>query len=218
MIIAIDGPAGVGKSTVAKALAETLGLQVLDTGAMYRAITWKALEAGLDVADGKACAELAVATRLSFGEEGIVVDGSLREREIRSPEVDRAVSVVAAHPALRAAIVPLQRHVALNGAVAEGRDTTTVVFPEAEHRFFLSASPEERARRREGQRGGGESYESILAEIQRRDHMDSTRADSPLKKGEGVCVVETDGLEAAEVVASVLASIRGESTDSVCGS
>ena len=208
MIVAIDGPAGAGKSTVAKALAEALGLQLLDTGAMYRAITWKALDRGMDVEDGEACAVLAAETRLGFDATGIVVDGVVRESEIRSVEVDRAVSALAAHPAVRAAIVPVQREVAADGAVAEGRDTTTVVFPEAEHRFYLSASAEERARRRALQRGGRESYESILADIERRDHQDSTRADSPLKRGAGVQVLETDGLDAAEVVAALLDVVR----------
>ena len=208
MIVAIDGPAGAGKSTVAKALAEVLGLPLLDTGAMYRAITWKALDRGVEVEDGVACGALAEGTRLGFCAEGIVVDGEVRESEIRIVDVDRAVSVVAAHPAVRAAIVPLQREAAAEGAVAEGRDTTTVVFPGAEHRFYLSASAEERARRRASQRGGGEAYESILAGIERRDHQDSTRAESPLKRGAGVQVVETDGLSAAEVVALLLGVVR----------
>ena len=208
MIVAIDGPAGVGKSTVAKALAAALGLRVLDTGAMYRAVTWKALAEGVDVGDGGACGSLAEGIQLGFGAEGIVIDGVGRESEIRSVEVDRAVSIVAAHSAVRAAIVPMQREIAVDGAVAEGRDTTTVVFPQAEHRFFLAASAEERSRRRAAQRGGEESLQSILAEIERRDRLDSTRADSPLRRGEGVRVVETDGLDAAGVVAEMLAVIR----------
>lgn len=210
MIVAIDGPAGAGKSTVARALAETLGLELLDTGAMYRAITWKALNAGVDISDGEACGGVAAETRLGFNDEGVIVDGVHRESEIRSSEVDRAVSTVAAHPAVRRAIVPKQREVAADGAVAEGRDTTTVVFPRADHRFFLSASAQERARRRMTQRGGGESYDTILADIERRDHVDSTREDSPLKRGEGVIVVETDGLSASEVVAWMLQAIRGD--------
>lgn len=210
MIVAIDGPAGAGKSTVAKALAQALGLQLLDTGAMYRAITWRVLECGVEAENGEACAALASGTRLGFGPGGIEVDGVSRESEIRSIEVDRAVSTVAAHPAVRAAVVPLQRDVAAGGAVAEGRDTTTVVFPEAEHRFYLSASAEERARRRAEQRGGSEPFDSILADITHRDHLDSTREDSPLKRGAGVQVVETDGMDAAQVVALLLDAIRGE--------
>jgi cytidylate kinase len=209
VIVAIDGPAGAGKSTVARLLAERLGLRVLDTGAMYRAITWKVLEAGAAIEDEAACAALSVETQLGFSSAGILIDGVLREEEIRSAAVDRAVSIVAAHTGVRAAIVPLQREVARGGAVAEGRDTTTVVFPEAEQRFYLSASAEERARRRSAERGPEASYESILAAIERRDHLDSTRADSPLRLGEGVVVVETDALDAEGVVERILDSISG---------
>jgi cytidylate kinase len=216
MIVAIDGPAGAGKSTVAKALAGVLGVPFLDTGAMYRAITWKVLEDGFELADAEACASLARRTHLAFSAEGLCVDGVLRGAEIRSADVDKAVSIVAAHSGVRAAIVPLQREMAAEagGAVAEGRDVTTVVFPEADHRFFLSASAEERARRRTMQRrageGGaaGEGYELILAAIKRRDHLDSTRADSPLMRGEGVSVVDTGTLEASEVVKLMLSIIK----------
>ena len=210
MIVAIDGPAGAGKSTVARALASSLGLPFLDTGAMYRGITWKVLSEGLAITDGEACAALAMSTELSFGPEGLCVEGVLREDEIRSAEVDLAVSVVSAHSGVRGAIVPLQRAMAAEagGAVAEGRDVTTVVFPGADHRFFLSASAEERARRRTLQRGSEEGFEEILAAIKRRDHLDSTRADSPLLRGEGVSVVETGSLEANEVVELMLSIVR----------
>ena len=210
MIVDIDGPAGAGKSTVARALASSLGLPFLDTGAMYRGITWKVLSEGLAITDGEACAALAMSTELSFGPEGLCVEGVLREDEIRSAEVDLAVSVVSAHSGVRGAIVPLQRAMAAEagGAVAEGRDVTTVVFPGADHRFFLSASAEERARRRTLQRGSEEGFEEILAAIKRRDHLDSTRADSPLLRGEGVSVVETGSLEANEVVELMLSIVR----------
>jgi len=210
LIVAIDGPAGAGKSTVARALASSLGLPFLDTGAMYRGITWKVLSEGLAITDGEACAALAMSTELSFGPEGLCVEGVLREDEIRSAEVDLAVSVVSAHSGVRGAIVPLQRAMAAEagGAVAEGRDVTTVVFPGADHRFFLSASAEERARRRTLQRGSEEGFEEILAAIKRRDHLDSTRADSPLLRGEGVSVVETGSLEANEVVELMLSIVR----------
>ena len=209
MIVAIDGPAGAGKSTGARALADTLGLALLDTGAMYRGITWKALELGIDIHDGAACSHLASEPQLRFDPAGIQVDGVGSEAEIRSREVDQAVSIVAAHPLVRAAIVPTQREVAGAGAVAEGRDTTTVVFPGADHRFFLLASPEERARRRCLQRGDESSFEEVLDGIRRRDHLDSTREDSPLKRGEGVIVVDTDGLNADEVAARLITAIRG---------
>jgi cytidylate kinase len=177
---------------------------------MYRAVTWRVLVEGEPIEDEATCGSLAMMTHLAFAPEGICVDGVLRELEIRSAEVDRAVSVVAAHPAVRAAIVPLQRGMAADagGAVAEGRDVTTVVFPEADHRFFLSASPEVRARRRSLQRGPEEVFEDVLAEIKRRDHLDSTRADSPLMRGEGVSVIETGGLGAREVVELMLSIIH----------
>jgi len=212
VIVAIDGPAGAGKSTVARSLAEALGLVLLDTGAMYRAITWLVLDSGLDIHDAAACAAVAAGAELSFDRRGVVVNGVSRESEIRSRVVDQAVSIVAAHPAVRAAIVPNQRAVAQGGAVAEGRDTTTVVFPGAEHRFFLSASAEERARRRAKQRGGTEAIEEILADIERRDHLDSTREDSPLKRGEGVLVVDTYGLSVDEVVSKLMGLIHGASS------
>lgn len=210
MIVAIDGPAGAGKSTVAKALAGVLGVPFLDTGAMYRAVTWKVLSEGGVIEDEAVCASCAASTHLAFSPEGLCVDGVLRESEIRSVAVDRAVSVVSAHPGVRAAIVPLQRGMAADagGAVAEGRDITTVVFPEADQRFFLAASPEERARRRTLQRGADEVFEEVLADIKRRDHLDSTRADSPLMRGEGVSVIETGGLEAREVVELMLSIIH----------
>jgi len=208
LIVAIDGPAGAGKSTVARALAEALGVALLDTGAMYRAVTWCALARGVDVQDEAACAALAADLEIGFDAVGVVVDGVQREAEIRSREVDQAVSVVAAHSLVRRAIVPTQRAVARDGAVAEGRDTTTVVFPGADYRFFLSASAEERARRRASQRGDAAGYEEILADIERRDHLDSTRADSPLIRGEGVVEVDTDGLSAQEVVEELLKVIH----------
>ena len=210
MIVAIDGPAGAGKSTVAKALASALGLPFLDTGAMYRGITWRVLDEGLAIDDEEACAALAMSTELSFSPEGLCVDGVLREDEVRSVEVDMAVSAVSAYSGVRKAIVPLQRAMAASagGAVAEGRDITTVVFPGADHRFFLSASAEERARRRTLQRGAEEDFEEVLAAIKRRDHLDSTRADSPLVRGEGVSVVETGSLGASEVVDLMLSIIH----------
>ena len=208
MIVAIDGPAGAGKSTVARRCAEALGLDLLDTGAMYRAVTWEVLARGVDLHDEAGCAGVAAELELDFDEAGVLVDGVSREAEIRSREVDLAVSIVAAHSAVRRAIVPSQRKIASAGAVAEGRDTTTVVFPQADHRFFLSASAEERARRRAAQRGTGADYEEILADIQRRDRLDSTRADSPLTLGEGVIELCTDGLSADEVVEALLRLIR----------
>ena len=214
MIIAIDGPAGAGKSTVAAGVARALGIPFLDTGAMYRAVTLAVLERGLHPGDGRACGEIAAELALSFDDEGrILVGGEPGEPDIRSRTVTRNVSAVSAHPAVREAIVARQRELAaqLPGIVAEGRDTTTVVFPEADHKFFLDASPEERARRRARQ-GGREAergaLEAILADIARRDRLDATRAHSPLVQAPDAVRIEADERSADEVVALILARVR----------
>ncbi len=211
MKIAIDGPAGAGKSTVARRVARALGLPFLDTGAMYRAVALVALERGVDPADEEACAEIAREIELTFDGEGrLLVDGVPREEEIRSPRVDAVVSQVSAHPAVRAAIVPHQRRFAeeAGGVVAEGRDTTTVVFPDADLKVFLTASVEERARRRAAQSGREGEVEAIRREIERRDRLDRERADSPLRVAEDARIVDTDGRTVEEVVEEILALAR----------
>ena len=217
MIIAIDGPAGAGKSTVARAVASALGLELLDTGAMYRAVAWRALGAGVDPADGEACARIADGIELSFDAAGrILVDGRPAEPAIRSEAVTRAVSAVSAHPLVRAAIVPLQRARAATGrgVVAEGRDIGTVVFPDADHKFFVTASPEVRARRRAQELGVPEKASAILEDIRRRDRADATRADSPLRQAEDAVLVDTDGLDAAAAAERILSRIRAGKTGS----
>ena len=215
MIIAIDGPAASGKSTLARSLARTLGLPFLDTGAMYRAVTLEVLARGVDPQDAEACAGVAETVRLGFDEEGrILIDGQPGEPGIRGPEVTARVSEVAAHSAVRRALVPLQRGVAEErGAVAEGRDMATVVFPDADHKFFLIASAGERARRRAAQEGRPEEVASIEAEIERRDEYDSSRVDSPLRQAEDACVVDTDGLDAGGVLEAVLARVRAPAVE-----
>ncbi len=210
MIIAIDGPAGAGKSTIARRLGEELGLFFLDTGAMYRAVALEVLRRGIDPANAEAVNAVADSIDLAFDDEGIVIDGKSAAREVRDPRVDGIVSVVAAHPGVRAAIVPKQTLVAerRGGVVAEGRDVTTVVFPQAEYRFYLDASPSERARRRAAQLGQLEREAEIRAGIEDRDRIDSTRADSPLVLGEGVERIDTDPYGADEVVALLLGRVR----------
>ncbi len=204
MIIAIDGPAASGKSTVARALAQRLGLVFLDTGAMYRAVTLAVQRRGIDPKDAEACSRVAMEVELDFDADGrIRVGGEAGEPAIRSAEVTRDVSYVAAHPGVRRAIVPRQRAIAARaqrGVVAEGRDTTTVVFPGADHKFFLTATSAERARRRALEIGKPEATAVLRAEIEERDALDAGRAHSPLVRGPGVTEIDTDGATSAEIV------------------
>lgn len=214
MIVAIDGPAGAGKSTVAKSLARALGLHFLDTGAMYRAVTLEVLRRGLDPANGRDCAKVASEIELDFDAQGkVLIAGEPGEPHIRSHEVTSHVSAVSAHGEVRDPIVALQRSLAerWGGLVAEGRDMTTVVFPRAEHRFFLNASSSERARRRALELGTPSDVERIRVDIERRDRLDSTRAVAPLSRGEGVTLIETDGKDANDVLDTLLRTIRGSS-------
>lgn len=210
--MAIDGPAGAGKSTVARIVAGRLGLFFLDTGAMYRAITLAALDNGADWSDGEACEQLARKLQLDFDPLGrILIDGRPGEPEVRSDRVTARVSEVSAHAGVREAIVGQQRAIAARhgGAVAEGRDTTTVVFPATPHKFFLSASPAERARRRARQQGEPERVEAILADIERRDRLDSTREIAPLRRAEDAREIVAEG-RSAEDVADLICALVDE--------
>jgi cytidylate kinase len=214
MIIAIDGPAGAGKSTVARETAQALGLAFLDTGAMYRAVTLEVLARDGDPRSETECARVAQSLQLSFDSAGrILIDGRPGEPDIRSDRVTAAVSAVSAHPSVRAVVVREQRAVAQRrgGLVAEGRDTTTVVFPRADHKFFLIASSAERARRRALELGAPASVAAIQAEIDRRDALDTERAHSPLVRAPDAIVIDTDGLEVAAVVEKILEHVRASS-------
>jgi cytidylate kinase len=195
-VVAIDGPAGSGKSTVARALAQALGWSYLDTGAMYRAVTVAALERGVDPGDEAVVADLARRVEIATIPR-VTLEGRDVEEAIRTPEVNVAVSTVAALPAVRAAMVERQRRWAEEqpaGTVVEGRDITTVVFPAATVKVFLTASPEERQRRR-----GEESPESLL----RRDEADAARAASPLRQAPDALVVDTTGRAVEDVVEEI---------------
>jgi CMP/dCMP kinase len=195
-VIAIDGPAGAGKSTLSRALARHLGIDRLDTGAMYRAVAWGALSRGIDPGDQPAVADLARSLSISV-DERVTADGTDITEAIRAPDVNQAVSVVAANPEVRATMVARQRQWAdeHGGGVIEGRDIGSVVFPKADLKIYLTASGEERARRRS---------EEGSDRVARRDHLDSTRAASPLEVAEGARVVDTTGRPIQAVVEEVL--------------
>ncbi|SRR5579875_129403 len=203
-IIAIDGPAGSGKSTVAKAVANRLGIAYLDTGAMYRAVAFTAIRRGVDPEDEALVAKIARELSLEVGER-VMVDGVDATIEIRSPEVTRAVSVVAANPGVRKELVRRQREWGEEHGpgVVEGRDIGTVVFPEAPVKVYLTASDEERAQRR-SQEMLEMHYDEVAADIARRDHVDSTRAHAPLTVAPDAVVVDTTSRTVDQVVELVL--------------
>jgi cytidylate kinase len=208
-VIAIDGPAGTGKSSVSRGLAKELGARYLDTGSMYRIATLAMLRAEVDLEDPEAIAA-AAEVPLSVGfdpeVEQTCLDGEDVSAQIRSDEVTRAVSAVSAVPAVRAHLVRLQRELAAgtDSVVVEGRDIGTVVLPDADVKIFLTASAETRARRRNDQNiaaGLADDYETVLADVRRRDHLDSTRAVSPLRPAEDALIVDTSDMTQAEVIA-----------------
>ncbi len=217
MIVAIDGPSGSGKSSVARAIAQRCGLTFLDTGAMYRSVAAECLREGIDPDDAEAVSGVARDIDIRFGNsrEGQTVFANGRDvtREIRTPEVELAVSPVSATPAVREVMVALQRKVGEGtDVVAEGRDIGTVVYPKADVKVFLTASPEARARRRAVQREGGnlaedaaavadpEAEKRILADLKRRDDYDSTREASPLRPADDAVVIDSSDLTFEQVI------------------
>jgi CMP/dCMP kinase len=213
VLVAIDGPAGSGKSSVAQKVAERLGLAKLDTGATYRAVALAALGEGVDLDDEAALA--AIAGDVDLRATGVFYSGErLHEEALRTPEVSAAASRVSAHPELREVLVERQRTAAreaqsTGGAVVEGRDIGTVVLPDAGLKVFLSASPEERARRRALQTGREEELGRIREAMRTRDRRDSEREASPLKPAPGAVVLDTTGLPLEEVVARIVELARG---------
>jgi cytidylate kinase len=215
LIVAIDGPAAAGKSTIAAMLASRLGVPYLDTGAMYRAVGWLALQEGIrqpfGADDGERVAALLDSHQVRLEPGGnalrVLVDGREVGEEIRTPEVAMMASAVSALPAVRRRLVAAQRELGLrSGGVMEGRDITTVVFPDAALRVFLTASPEERARRRHQDLGAPDapSLDEVRRQQQQRDRQDTTRAESPLHVAKGVIVIDTTGQSPEAVVGQLL--------------
>jgi cytidylate kinase len=204
IVIAIDGPAGAGKSTVGRALAHRLGLEYLDTGAMYRAVTLAALRRGLDPSNNHDVGSMSESIDLCVDHNGVIVDGVDATLEIRSREVTAAVSAVAANSRVRAELVRRQREwvAARGGGVVEGRDIGSVVFPDAVLKLYVTASPRVRAERRVAEIGG--EVDDVEASIVERDRKDSTRVDSPLVETRDAVVIDTSGLSIDEVVGRVL--------------
>ncbi|HVA04435.1 MAG TPA: (d)CMP kinase [Acidimicrobiales bacterium] len=211
-VVAIDGPAGAGKSTLAQSVAAHLGVERLDTGAMYRAVAWSALKHHVDLTDAEAVARLARDMEIDVGER-VVVNGEDATAAIRSVDVDGAVSAVAANPAVRAELVARQRAwVAQRGqGVVEGRDIGTVVLPDADVKIYLTAATQTRARRRARQRADGRSVEAVHDDLVRRDRLDSTRLASPLLSPEDVAadakVIDSTGKSTRAVLEEVLACL-----------
>ncbi|OBI28139.1 (d)CMP kinase [Mycobacterium sp. E2238] len=216
VIVAIDGPAGTGKSSVSRGLARALGARYLDTGAMYRMVTLAVLRAGVDPADAKAVGRIGSTAQLSVDGDRYFLAGEDVSVEIRGDEVTRAVSAVSSVSAVRARLVGLQREMAGgNGSVVvEGRDIGTVVLPDAPVKIFLTASAETRARRRNDQNvaaGLAGDYDAVLADVRRRDHLDSTRAVSPLRAAPDAVVVDTSEMTEAQVIDHLLELVQQRS-------
>jgi cytidylate kinase len=219
-VVAIDGPAGTGKSSVSKGLAEALRARYLDTGGMYRMVTLAVQRAGVDPTDADAVATLASSVQMSvaYRPDGdrYLLAGEDVSAEIRGDEVTRTVSAVSSVPAVRTRLVALQQQMANEpgSVVVEGRDIGTVVLPDAPVKIFLTASAETRARRRNDQNvaaGLPDDYEGVLADVLRRDHLDSTRAVSPLRAAADAVVVDTSDMSEAQVIAHLLELVEQRS-------
>ena len=214
LIIAIDGPSGAGKGTIARAVASRLGFHHVDTGAMYRALAWKALHESVDLANEAALSALAERAQFDVIDGRVRIDGHDVVAAVRTPEMDAAASIVARQPAVRRVLVERQRALgALGGLVMEGRDIGTVVFPAADVKIYLDASPEERARRRatdpahaSGQ--GMAAIQEVATALAERDRIDSTRATAPLTVAADAVVIDTTALSIDDAVERVMELVK----------
>lgn len=210
--IAIDGPSGAGKSTVAKAIAKKLNIEYIDTGAMYRALGLKILNNGIDMKDEEGIKALLKETEIDFDKGEIVLDGQVVSNLIRTPDVSMAASACSAYPFVREKLVAAQRQMGASKAVImDGRDIGTAVFPDAEYKFYITATDEERARRRYEEllaKGEDVTYDQVLVDIRQRDYNDSTRAASPLRKADDAEEVDTTNMSIEEVVEYVCNRIK----------
>jgi cytidylate kinase len=211
-VITIDGPSGAGKGTVSRLLAGKLGYKYLDTGALYRAVAWKALAEGIDPDNEEGLKKMMSNINISFNGDRIYVDGTDVTSGIRTNEIGEMSSRVSAQPIVRSGLFSIQRELCIQGkAVIEGRDTGTTIFPESENKFYLDAGLEERARRRQEELKDKDSeirLETTLEEIRKRDARDSSRETSPLKKTEDMVYIDSTNLSVDEVVEKIMSYLR----------
>lgn len=210
--IAIDGPSGAGKSTIAKAVAKKLGIDYIDTGAMYRAIGYKMREEGVSPDDGEALTRLLENTDIDFVNGDIILDGTVVNDKIRTSDISRRASECSALPEVREKLVQLQRSMGeKKSVIMDGRDIATNVLKDAQYKFFLTASAEERADRRYKElveKGESISYDEVLEDIKKRDHNDMTRKLNPLRKADDALEVDSTGLSVEEVIDKILKEIK----------